>query len=491
LYADKLSEHVSLLAYHYSRSTRTDKALHYLHLAAQRSFALYADTDAQLFWEEHLRVLNTLPPGTERDRQEVRTRLHLINVLSRQSNDGELTRSQFEAAAAACHRLGDARLLAELHATLAVAYVFWGRPRPGLSHARIARQLADSLEDLHLRVITCGPLAHLLWMAGSFTEGLQIAEEGLRLLQSHGLLTEQMGFVAYPYVQCLAIAGACRGFLGDFDQGLRDLHAAAASANQHGNRIPEALSQWGLALVSALRGDTVAAVRAADQAFSIMQEVSPTTGVPLVGALREYLTARETRTTVGSRPTSSCLLQTWHERRAFCEVAGTWLATLAVDTDQMEEALQYARTALARAEISESQWFLCTAHMTLGKILGHSRLRDPDVSVNHLLTALRYAEAMQSRSLCAQVTLLLGEEIGRSYGEGQRARYNEQSREFESEPYRGAQARSSTSGITETNELVRARQYLQQALELGGMLGMSAVCERAQALLTEFDIAAD
>ncbi|HJY80393.1 MAG TPA: adenylate/guanylate cyclase domain-containing protein [Candidatus Binatia bacterium] len=214
LYSDRLTEHVTLLAYHYSRSANTEKALHYLHLAGQRAFDLYADTDALHFWEEHLRLIVTLPPSVERDRRELRTHLHLINVLSRQGSDDGPTRAQFDAAEAVCQRLNDPHLLAELHATLAVAYILWGRSRLGLTHASTAKHLADSLNDVHLQVISCGPLAHLLWIAGRFSEGLRVAEEGVSLLRRLGLLNEQMGFVAYPYVQCLAIAGACQGFLG-------------------------------------------------------------------------------------------------------------------------------------------------------------------------------------------------------------------------------------------------------------------------------------
>ncbi|MBI3801254.1 MAG: AAA family ATPase, partial [Deltaproteobacteria bacterium] len=269
LSGDRLAEQVTLLAYHYSRSANTDKALYYLDLAGQRAFNLYADSEALYFWEEYLRLLATLPPSSARDRRELRTRLHLINVLSRQSCDESPIRAQFAAAEAVCQRLNDTRLLVELHATVAIAYVLWGRPRPGLVHASTAKQLADSLGDVHLQIISRGPLAHLLWIAGRLSEGLQVAEEGVELLRRLGLSTEQMGFVTSPYVQCLAITGTCRGFLGIFDQGLSTLQQAAASAAQQGSRIPQALSYWGLALLYALRGDLPAGMREAQQALTV------------------------------------------------------------------------------------------------------------------------------------------------------------------------------------------------------------------------------
>src|SRR5437867_7697456 len=474
LYADKLPEQVTLLAYHYSRSTNTDKALYYLHFAGLRAFDLYADTDALHFWGEHLRLLTTLPPGTQRDRQEVRTRLHLMNVLSRQSSDDGPTRAQFEAAEAACQRLHDACPLAELHAALAVAYVLWGRPQPGLTRAGTAKQLAYALNDVHLQVMTHGPLAHLLWIAGRFSEGLQIAEEGLDLLQRHGLLHEQMGFVAYPYLQCLAIAGACWGFLGSFDQGLSALHEAATSAQRHGNRSAQTLSRWGLALLYTLRGETSVARCEAENALAVMQEVGSTTGVLLAGGVWEHLTIVAGTSTTQSAPLPPMpwLTQTWHERRAFCELAGTWLAEAELRAGRGAEALRLARAALAQAEASESLWFLCAAYATLGKILGQLEDRDYAGAEADLLTALHHAEALQSRPLCGQITLALGEVLWRKQTETRSQDLAGSSQYLEKEL---------------TNEKARVREYLTRAADLCGTLRMNADLERARALLAQLE----
>ena len=474
LYGDRLAEQVTLLAYHYSRSANIDKALHYLHLAGQRAFDLYADTDAVHFWEEHLRLLTTLPANSDRDRHEVRTRIHLINVLSRQGTDDGPARAQFDAAEAACQRLNDSRLLAELHATLAVAYVLWGRPRPGLTHASTAKRLADSLNDLHLKVITHGPLAHLLWIAGRFSEGLHVAEEGLELVRHLGLLNEQMGFVAYPYVQCLAIAGACRGFLGDFVQGTSALQEAATSAAQHGNRISQALAHWGLALLHALRGEVSSGLREAERSLVVMQEIGSTPGVLLAGCVREHLAPTDSTSPmqVAPAPLPQSLSQTWQERYAFCELAGTWLAEAVFRAGRQEEALQLARVALAQAEASESAWFLCAAHTTLGRLFGQLHQRDKAGAEAHLLAALHHAEVMQSRPLSTQVLVALGEVLGKP----RRAPGSRRSAVHGSETKKGMAA-----------EQQRAREYLTRAVDLAGTLGMHPAREQALALLAQLD----
>ncbi len=463
LFPDKLSEYASLLAYHYSRSANTNKALHYLDLAGRRASTLYADADAQYFWEECLRLLLAQPPSLKRDQQEVRIRLHLINVLSRQYNDDTPIRSQFAAAEAVCERLQDARLLAELNATLAIAYVLRGKPQPGLTHARTAKNAADTLQDLHLQIITAGPLAHLLWIDGAFEEALQVAESGLSLVQEHGLTPEQRAFVVHPHAQCFAIAGASHGFLGNFPQGVAALQQAVVLTQRHNNRIPQAVVHWGLALISDLYGEHVPALEAAEHALAIMAEVSPTTGVLLVGSLQEYLTAISSPTspTLHLPPASQLslakLTRTWQEKRAFHELAGVWLAEIAARTKRdKEEAQQLAREALATAEVNGSRWFLCAAHLTLGRILAEASPEPRGEAETHLRAAVDLATIMRSLPLLAHAAAALGDLLLQRSGAAVTAQQLiETPQERQTDP-----------------ELHQAQQYLQQATALTEQLGM-------------------
>jgi tetratricopeptide (TPR) repeat protein len=448
LSADKLPEQAGLLAYHYSRSANTTKALHYSHLAGRRASALYADTDAQHYWEECLRLLATQPQTPERDRQEIQTRLYLISVLSRQSTDDTPVRAQFTAAEAVCRRLNEAPLLAKVHATLAVAYVLWGRPQGGLPHARAAKDIADTLHDLHLRIITAGPLAHLLWIAGSFQEALNIAEAGIALVQEHGLDQEQMGFVIHPHAQCLAIAGACRGFLGDFAQGVKALRYAAELTERHGNRMPQAVVHWGIALVHDLYGQRSLAVQEAERALKIMEEVSPTTGVLLVGGLHEYLFASASSSQVETAQAK--LARAWCEQCPFHELAGVWLATLQDQSGHREEAWQLAKAALTAAEKNGSTWFRYVAHWTLGHLLAQAPGEEAEAET-HLRAAYDLATRMHSLPFLAHAAVELGELLWRN-------------------------------NLQSTSKR-QAEQYLRQAVELGEQLTINGIVDRASRLL--------
>lgn len=467
LYADKLPEYVSLLAYHYHQSANSGKALHYLNLAGRRASSLYADGDAQYFWEEALRLLAMQPHTLERDRQEIRTRLHLINTLLRQPSDDPPLRAQFAATEAVCHKINDAHLLAELHATLAVAYILRGQPRAGLPHARAAKAVADRQQDAHLQAITAGPLAHLLWLAGSFTEARQIAEDGLELIQTHHLMREQLGFIIHPHAHCLAIAGVCRGFLGEFDRGVRTLQEAAELTERYNNRISQAVAHWGLTLLFDLYDQRERAQAEITKALSIMEEVSPTTGVLLVGSLHDYLVASTFQESFTTPP--SHLLHTWQKRLPFCELAGAWLAELVARAGRKEDARRIAQEALKKAEESVSTWFLCVAHLTNGRLLASFADDTRQEARFHLRAAFDLATHMQSLPLLAHTAVELGNVFLQ----------NAKTVAIPRPP--------SETPVTkhQDSHSKQATRYLQQALELGEQLTMSMLGDRARRLLRE------
>lgn len=459
LHGEKLQEYVTVLAYHYSRSSVRDKAEHYLYRAGLRSVELYADTDAQHFWEEHLRLLTTLPPSPEWDRRAVRTRLHLMILLSRHSSADAPIQEQFSLAEAACLRLADSRLLAAVHTTVAGAYVLWGRPRAGLPHARTAYELTAGQGDSVSQVYAHGPLAHLLWLAGRFEEGLQIATAGLDLIQHHTLLATQLNQSVYPYIQCLAVSGVCQGFLGNVDLGFRQLRQANDVAKQHHQHIPQALSHWGMALLHALQGETSLSQHEADEAFTVMQKIGAPASLLMASAVHEYYTILAMAASAGDVPKHPIpsLAQTWSEKGVYYELIGTWYAEALLHLGRPREALQIAKTVLVQAKNSDSRWFLYLAHSVLGRILSQINPVDQTAVEKHLHSALQQAEHMNSRPFLGQSALVLGEFL-----------------------WRGCV----TSRAPDRNT-ARVRAYLTQAADLCAAVGLQADSERAQNLLIQ------
>ena len=81
LYAEKLVDHYSELAHHYSHSGNTQKAVEYLYLAGQQAAQRSAHAEAVTRLTTALELLKTLPDGRERAEQELRLQLALGPAL--------------------------------------------------------------------------------------------------------------------------------------------------------------------------------------------------------------------------------------------------------------------------------------------------------------------------------------------------------------------------------------------------------------------------
>src|SRR5262244_1273922 len=65
LYVDRLEEHAPILAYHYARSERQDKAVEYALLAGDQAARLYANAEATTYYEQALTMVAALPPSAQ------------------------------------------------------------------------------------------------------------------------------------------------------------------------------------------------------------------------------------------------------------------------------------------------------------------------------------------------------------------------------------------------------------------------------------------
>src|SRR6516165_7052698 len=80
LYGDRLEEQATILAYHYARSDRQDKAIEYALLAGDRAARLYANAEARTYYEEALSGARALPTSDEAQRWQIDAALKLAAV---------------------------------------------------------------------------------------------------------------------------------------------------------------------------------------------------------------------------------------------------------------------------------------------------------------------------------------------------------------------------------------------------------------------------
>jgi predicted ATPase len=148
IFAGKLNDHLSQLAYHYSHSEDVDKAIEYLGRAGQQAVQRSAHTDAVRNLTAAIDLLQTLPDSPERIQRELPLQLALASVLS--ATKGWSAPEVLLACTHArdlCERLGNPAetfwVLSGLHAF----YFVRGEMRPAYDYAEQMLRRAQSADD--------------------------------------------------------------------------------------------------------------------------------------------------------------------------------------------------------------------------------------------------------------------------------------------------------------------------------------------------------
>ena len=147
--AGRDAEPVDRLAHHAFRGGLWDKAVALYRRAGARAAAHSAYREAVTCSEQALIALANLPPGRERDAQEVDVRLDLHNALT---PHGEVVRmlETLHAAEAVAAGLGDKRRLGQIAAYMTQGYWWSGEPDRAVESGQRALAIAGELGDRSL-----------------------------------------------------------------------------------------------------------------------------------------------------------------------------------------------------------------------------------------------------------------------------------------------------------------------------------------------------
>src|SRR5262249_43143594 len=108
LYRATLDEHYSELAYHYTRSGNTEKAVEYLHLAGQQAIQRSAYAEAVTHLTTALELLTTLPDTRERAQQELTLQLALgVPLIATKGHGAPEVERVYTRAHELCQQIGE------------------------------------------------------------------------------------------------------------------------------------------------------------------------------------------------------------------------------------------------------------------------------------------------------------------------------------------------------------------------------------------------
>jgi class 3 adenylate cyclase/tetratricopeptide (TPR) repeat protein len=273
LYASRLEEHLSELAYHYKQARDIAKAAHFLKRAAEQNAARSALAEAEGQLRDAVGCVAALPPSSERDVLELGIQTTLASLLIGKSFGAQEREEPLRRAHELCERVSDPQLV--LPALFQIDQLYIQRMRLGEARALADRalELAQSSNDPVLQAgAWCNVAESSLW-SGYLEKARVHAQRTFALFEhisAHELIRAYG--VDYWLAPCFFLA-LIELLLGRPEQGLqweaRTLERATGSSHPYSKALGLVCANFG----PPLRGDFgLTAIRAA-AALQVSEEL--------------------------------------------------------------------------------------------------------------------------------------------------------------------------------------------------------------------------
>ena len=221
LYTDSLEDHYSGLAYHYSRSRHTEKAVEYLHLAGQQAAQRSANEEAIQHLTTARELLQTLPETPERARRELNVQASLGTAYARTRGYGsQEAGTAYGRALEMCQRLAETAQISPVMFGLWMFHLGRAAHREARNTGEEMLRIAQQRQDTAARIGAHEAFGISLVCRGEFTAARTQLEHGAALYvpQEHRVLATLQG--QDSRVDCLTWAAHALWALGYPDQAL-------------------------------------------------------------------------------------------------------------------------------------------------------------------------------------------------------------------------------------------------------------------------------
>ncbi|HEV8718957.1 MAG TPA: adenylate/guanylate cyclase domain-containing protein [Candidatus Binatia bacterium] len=243
-YADRLDEHYSDLAHHYSRSGNTEKAIEYLQKAGQQAVQRSANAEAVNHLTTALELLKTLPETAERARQELVLQTTIGPTwMAVKGYAAPEVEQAYSRARALCQQMGETSQIFTVLRGLWTFYVVRAELRTARELGEQLLQLAQNAQDPALLLEAQHPLGETLYYLGEFTSAYAHLEQGIALYDPQQHRSHAFLYGTDTGVLFLSRAAHVLWMLGYPDQAVKKSQEALALAQElaHPNTLAAAL----------------------------------------------------------------------------------------------------------------------------------------------------------------------------------------------------------------------------------------------------------
>ena len=231
LYAERLEEFYEMLAYHYSKSDRFEKACRYSRLSGEKAEGNYSHSAACDFYKGAVDLINKLPETTEnkKDKMEILSLMRLPLVFL---GYPEGTLDLLQEGERLAKELVDERSLARFYNAMGMYYSFKGDSQLGMKYSEDAFKAARKNRDIELMAPLAFGLSLSYMSAGRFSKIVDMAPDVIDLIENAERESDSFSMGGNPYSTLCSFCGYGMGILGEFDEGKTFLEKGLRNATE-------------------------------------------------------------------------------------------------------------------------------------------------------------------------------------------------------------------------------------------------------------------
>jgi class 3 adenylate cyclase/tetratricopeptide (TPR) repeat protein len=238
LYSDRLEEFCEMLAYHYSASDNTDKALAYLKLSGDKAARSYASWEAIRFYREAIRLLDAWPETEDGKKSKIEVHLSMLEPMAFLSFPEGSMESLREVERLA-EELNDEESLMTVYHIFAIYHSQKGDTSLAMEYTLKCFAEAEKTGAFDLLAEGAFNICMALYTAGRFVELVLVARKVLESLEEQ---KKEKDLYAAGMSLYAGLSGWCAmglNFLGEFEE--------ANAAFERGIKFArEAGDTWGI-----------------------------------------------------------------------------------------------------------------------------------------------------------------------------------------------------------------------------------------------------
>jgi class 3 adenylate cyclase/tetratricopeptide (TPR) repeat protein len=375
VYAQRLSEHVEMLAHHFLQGEEWGKAVLYLRQAGAKAAALCANTEAVAFLERALEANARLPESRERDERTVDVCLDLRPPLFQLGRLEEVLALSRKAEALA-KALEDEQRLARVYTYLINYHYLKGEPDLAIEYGQRCLGIGERTGDLPLQVLALQYMGTCAHAQGRYRQAVSTLSRNAALIEEHeGKSGLTRG--GFAYVASCGWLGFAWAELGDFDAAHAAVDKARRAGEASGHAYSEAIAWTLTGLVRNRQGDFDGARPDLERSLAACRERGLAVWRPIPSSILGHTLVRLGRVAEG--------LPLLEEGVSLTEALGVkaylalWTAHLGeglLAVGETSRALTVAHQALDLARAHKEEGHRARALRLLGDI--HERLNPPD-----------------------------------------------------------------------------------------------------------------